>query len=197
MYRTRRFVPTVTGRRVPAPMKPPADQPVRVGVSACLLGQKVRYDGADKHHPVATDAPAWVEWVPVCPEVELGLGVPRPPIELRAEPGGVRLRDTAGGRDLTAAMDRLAAARVEALVGAGIAGYVLKARSPSCGLAVTVTGAATPGRGRFAAALLTRLPDLPVVEEDALAGARDRRVFFERVRAYHGRARLAAPRRRR
>jgi uncharacterized protein YbbK (DUF523 family) len=169
-------------------MKPKGHGPVRVGVSACLLGHKVRYDGGDKRHPVAAAAPPGIEWVPVCPEVELGLGVPRPPIELRAEPGGVRLREVASGRDLTDAMRQLAAARVAELAALGIAGYVLKARSPSCGLTgIEIAGAARPGRGLFAAALLERLPGLPVAEEGELSDPAARRAFFARVLAHHRR----------
>jgi uncharacterized protein YbgA (DUF1722 family)/uncharacterized protein YbbK (DUF523 family) len=164
---------------------------IRIGVSACLLGRKVRYDGQHKRDDFLMDTLApHVEYVPVCPEVELGLGTPRPPIHLTREGGGpVRLVVVPTGQDLTAAMDRFAARRVEALMAEELSGYVLKKDSPSCGMErVKVHGGAQPRRegvGRFAAALLARFPHLPVEEEGRLRDARLRESFVERVFAYH------------
>ncbi|HEU4394215.1 MAG TPA: DUF523 domain-containing protein [Planctomycetota bacterium] len=105
-----------------------------MGVSACLLGQEVRWDGRHKRAEwVAADLAGEADLVPVCPEVEVGLGTPRPPIRLEERGGAVRLACPSTGEDLTARMAAFAAARVAALREAGIAGYVLKARSPSCG----------------------------------------------------------------
>jgi len=177
---------------MPAPRSRPARRRPRVGVSACLLGEEVRWDGRHKRAEwVAGALGRSVEWVPVCPEVEAGLGVPRPPIRLEDAGGGrVRLACPSTGEDLTARMEAFAEARVRALRDAGIAGYVLKARSPSCGRdGVEVRGAAggrprPAGRGLFAEALLRLLPGLPVEEEDALRDAAARRAFLERARAY-------------
>lgn len=158
-----------------------------VGVSACLLGEPVRYDGGDKRQPWIEELRAEVELVGICPELELGLGVPRPPIQM--VPGG-GLQVVGGGRELGPAMAALATRRGEELA-ARLAGYVWKARSPSCGLSAPVfassdASAAVLGRepGRFAAALLQRFPDLPVAEEEALATPRGRAAFLARVRAY-------------
>ena len=166
--------------------------PIRVGVSACLLGQNVRYDGGHKRSDFVTVSLArFVELVPVCPEVELGLGVPRPTIRLERRDGLVRLVEPKGGRDLTAEMSSYAEERVEALRHLDLCGYVLKKGSPSCGMErVRVYGAgkggppARDGRGAFAAVLLERLPLLPVEEEGRLEDPALREHFVERVFAY-------------
>ena len=108
------------------------ERPIRLGVSSCLLGTPVRFDGGHKRDPFVTDLlGALVEWVPVCPEVELGMGVPRPALRLVRDGGAVRLLEIASGRDHTRAMERYAARRVRALRGLGLCGYILKKDSPS------------------------------------------------------------------
>jgi len=160
---------------------------IRLGVSACLLGQEVRYDGGHKRDAFLTDVlGAFVEWVPVCPEVEVGLGVPRPPIRLVGTPAAPRLVVEKTGEDLTARMRRWASGRIGELEALGLHGYVLKRGSPSCGLVrVRVYGEdGTPGRvgrGVFAAALTKALPLLPVEEEGRLTDAGIRESFIERV----------------
>jgi uncharacterized protein YbbK (DUF523 family) len=168
---------------------------VKLGVSACLLGQRVRHDGQHKRHDWLVDVLGpCVTWLPVCPELELGLGVPRPPIELVGDPARreLRLIDTGSGRDLSADMRALSTTRVAELAAEGIAGYVLKSKSPSCGVAGVKVFAGPgeaaftrSGRGLFAAALLDRLPDLPVIEEHQLDDACARDQFVARVCAYH------------
>lgn len=162
--------------------------PVRLGVSSCLLGEEVRYDGRHKHQPFLTGVLGEaVRWVPVCPELDIGLGVPREPIHLLAGPGDVRLVGVETGTEHTGAMRAHAERRAGELAGAGLDGYVLKSGSPSCGLGGVpvhdpVTGAVTGhDRGRFAATLVDRIPDLPVVEEDRLAAADVRDRFLEQV----------------
>src|SRR5437667_7437621 len=87
--------------------------PLRLGVSACLLGQEVRWDGGHKRDPFLTELLGrHVEWVPVCPEVELGLGVPREPIRLEGDPEHPRLIAPGSGRDLTEAMAGFARRRL-------------------------------------------------------------------------------------
>ncbi len=164
----------------------------RIGVSACLLGQAVRWDGGDKRDRfVVEELAAVAELVPVCPEVELGMGVPREPIQLvRAD--RVRLLGRESGRDHTEAMERFAEARVAQLAAMGLDGYVLKADSPSCGRAgVAVrspTGEVTrDGVGAFAKVLAARLPGLPLVDERELADPEVRRAFVERIRQHQRR----------
>src|SRR5437867_11014567 len=145
--------------------------PLRLGISACLLGQAVRYDGGHKRDPfLAETLGRFVEWVPVCPEIELGLGVPREPIRLEGDARAPRLVAPGSGTDHTAAMDRLVCARADALAGLRLTGFVVKKDSPSCGLErVPVWGrriaAARTGVGVFTRALMERLPLLPVEEE--------------------------------
>lgn len=168
----------------------PMEEKLRLGVSACLLGDAVRYDAGHKRDRFLVDVLGpFVEWVPVCPEVELGLGVPRDPIRLVGSPEAPRLVVERTGEDLTVRMRRHAATRIRELERLGLDGYVLKARSPSCGLrAVNVHPAATGppaprGRGLFAAELARRLPALPVEEEGRLADPAIREAFIERVLA--------------
>lgn len=161
-----------------------SDTRVAVGVSACLLGERVRYDGDHKLVPALTgDLIDEVRWVPVCPEVEIGMGVPREPVRLEGDAAAPRMVGTGSGRDWTDAMNAFGAACVERLVSEGIGGYVFKARSPSCGLAGVPVGGAE-GRGLFAAALTERLPGLPVAEEADLADDGALQRFVDRARAY-------------
>jgi uncharacterized protein YbbK (DUF523 family) len=147
----------------------------RIGISACLLGQEVRYNGGHKRDAALIErlGPS-IEWVPVCPEVELGMGTPRPPIRLeRRRSGEVRLIMPSSGNDYTDAMRSYAERRVEELAGLDLDGYILKKDSPSCGLRDVEIhqDAGAPsrtGRGLFAEALIARLPDLPVEEEGRL-----------------------------
>ncbi len=170
-----------------------ADDPVRVGISSCLLGNHVRYDGGHKRDDgvLCSIAPR-VELVPVCPEVELGLGTPREPIHLVAGAGGIRLLSVHTRRDHTDAMYAYARKKAAQLAELGLSGYIFKARSPSCGLfdvPIHKEGSPPEGRGLFAAVLTTLLPAMPVEEEGHLHDALLREQFLEKVLAYH---RLAA-----
>ncbi len=170
----------------------PAPRPVRIGVSSCLLGHNVRFDGGHKRNAFLLDGfGRFVDWVAVCPEVELGLGTPRETLRLERRAGDTRLVTTKTDVDHTDAMRAWARRRVEALAREDLSGYVLKKDSPSCGLERVKLyggGGGTPpraGRGLFAAALVERLPHLPVEEEGRLEDARLRDNFVERVFAYH------------
>jgi uncharacterized protein YbgA (DUF1722 family)/uncharacterized protein YbbK (DUF523 family) len=171
----------------PAPAEAAA---IRLGVSSCLLGEPVRYDGGHKRDRFLTDLLGrFVEWVPVCPELESGMGAPRPALRLVREGEEVRMREIASGADHTGRMRRYASQRVRALRGLELSGYVLKKDSPSCGMQrVKVYGASgaasREGRGLFAAALLEACPRLPVEEEGRLNDPRLRENFIERVFAY-------------
>jgi uncharacterized protein YbgA (DUF1722 family)/uncharacterized protein YbbK (DUF523 family) len=160
---------------------------IRLGVSACLLGERVRYDGGHKRDAFLSDVLGpYVEWVPVCPEVEIGLGTPRDAIRLVGTERAPRLVVERTGEDLTARMRRFADTKTRELAALGLDGYVLKRASPSCGLfRVRVYGDDGPpggvGRGLYAAALVERLPALPVEEEGRLADSAIRENFLERV----------------
>jgi uncharacterized protein YbgA (DUF1722 family)/uncharacterized protein YbbK (DUF523 family) len=167
------------------------ERPVRIGVSACLLGEAVRYDGGHKRDTFLVGTlGSFVEWVPVCPEVELGLGTPRDTLRLERRAGAVRLVMPSRQRDLTDAMRAYAERRIAQIERLDLSGYVLKKDSPSCGMerVKVYDGHGVParsGRGLFAESLLERLPDLPLEEEGRLCDARLRENFIQRVFAHH------------
>jgi len=167
----------------------PADRP-RIGVSACLLGQEVRYDGGHKHVPYLTDTLGlYLDFVPVCPEVEAGMGVPRETIRLTGDPAAPRLVGDHSGKDWTEKMIEVARKRVAGLQSKDLCGYILKKGSPSCGMErVRVHGkGGTPGksgRGLYAAVLMREMPLLPVEEEGRLDDPALRENFIERVFAH-------------
>lgn len=162
----------------------------RLGISACLLGQPVRWDGGHRRDAVCVEllGPR-VEWVPVCPEVEVGMPVPRPPIRLTGRREAPRLVAEPSGEDWTVRMAGLAARRVEQLAALGLDGWVTKRDSPSCGLAGVLVqpaegGPARPeGVGAFVAVLRARLPLLPIEEEDRLHDPAVRERFLALVLA--------------
>ena len=175
----------------------PRDQHLpRIGISRCLLGEEVRHDGGHKLDPfLVSTFGRFVEWVPVCPEIEVGMGTPREPIQLVVSQDGVpsdgqtvRLVGVKSHTDWTTRMTTFAASRVRELKVADLAGYVLKKDSPSCGLErvrVHDDGHVTrTGRGLFAEALVRELPNLPVEEEGRLNDPALRENFVERVFAY-------------
>jgi len=181
-----------TARMTRGPSKPeeaPVDR-IRVGISTCLLGRNVRFDGGHKRDRYLTDTLAhWFEFVPVCPEVEMGLSTPREAMRLVGAEADPRLVVRKTGEDLTSRMKAWARARLDALEGLDLCGYVLKSDSPSCGMErvkVYAEGGmpAKGGVGLFARALLDRFPLLPIEEEGRLCdpGLRDR--FIESVFAY-------------
>jgi uncharacterized protein YbbK (DUF523 family)/uncharacterized protein YbgA (DUF1722 family) len=173
----------------------------RIGISACLLGQEVRYDAGHKRDPFLVDTfGAHVEWVPVCPEVEAGFGTPRDPMRLvltardapargkRFSSESIALIVVRTGADVSDRLRKYAIKRVDALIDARLSGYILKKDSPSCGMErVKVYDNATPrraGRGLFAEALMSRLPTLPVEDEGRLSNARLCENFIERIFAF-------------
>ena len=164
--------------------------PIRIGISACLIGHPVRYDGGHKRDSFLTDTLGrHVEFVTVCPEVELGLGTPRETLRLERQAGEIRMVFAKTREDLTERMRAYSTKRVRRLAHDELSGYVLKKDSPSCGMEqVKVHGGkgapSTVGRGLFAEALLERFPHLPVEEEGRLQDSRLRENFVERVFAY-------------
>ena len=153
----------------------------RVGVSSCLLGEPVRFNGGHSRSRFLTDELGpHVDWVPYCPEMEIGLGTPRETLRLT---GDGHLVSRSGGADHTAAMAALPLA-------AGLDGYVFKAKSPSCGIhGIARYGTGGPpsdhrGRGVFAERVLARFPLLPAEDEGRLNDAALREEFTERVFAF-------------
>jgi len=175
----------------------------RLAISACLLGRPVRYDGGHKRSEFCAEVLGpFVEWVPVCPEVEVGMGTPRPPVRLVGPSEAPRMVSERSGEDWTGRMLALAEARAEALAGLDLCGYVTKKDSPSCGMervrvwsAPRDAGAAPRARGQagpprrdgvglFIREVMARLPLLPVEEEGRLNDPLLRESFIERIFGY-------------
>lgn len=160
---------------------------IRIGVSSCLLGNNVRYDGGHRHDPVLTETLGrFFELVPVCPEVECGLGVPRETLRLVGDPAQPRLVTSGTGIDHTARMVAWAAQKVRELAQEDLRGFIFKSRSPSCGMErvkVYVDGwrEEKKGTGVFARAFMDHFPFLPVEEEGGLQEKRQRENFIERI----------------
>ena len=153
--------------------KSPDARPIRVGVSSCVIGEEVRWNGGHSRQRYLTDMLGpFVEYVPVCPEVEVGMGVPRPTVRLVRDGETIRMIDPKNEVDWTSSMNRLSRTRASDLAGEDLSGFVLKKGSPTCGVyrvrVYTDTGVDRNGRGLFADALIQRLPNLPVEEEGRL-----------------------------
>lgn len=164
-------------------------EPIRLGVSACLLGGEVRFDGGHKRDRYLTDVLGEnVEWVPVCPELESGMGIPRPVIQLRGGERGDRLVVRKSLEDWTERMRSYAEPRARELDEMGLDGFVLKKDSPSCGMArVRVHDeqrkdiVRRTGVGHFARAVEAVNPELPLEEEGRLRDPALRERFIEAV----------------
>ncbi len=163
------------------------ESPVKVGVSACLLGRKVRFDGGHKRDPYVTDTlGAYFEFVPVCPETECGLGIPRESMRLEGDPAAPRLVTGKSGIDHTERMTAFSRKRVEELAGENLCGFIFKSRSPSSGMArIKVYDAKgipkNAGTGLFAKAFMDRFPLIPVEDEGRLHDPGLRENFIERI----------------
>ncbi|MSP25427.1 MAG: DUF1722 domain-containing protein [Myxococcales bacterium] len=165
----------------------------RIGVSACLLGRPVRFDGGHKKNDFVADTLSrFVDLVPVCPEVESGMSVPRETLRLVSNPAGLRLMANRSGTDQTDRMTSYAECRVSELEALDLDGFVFKKDSPSCGLErVRVYGEgpntqpSRTGTGLFAAMLGVRLPVLPLTEEGWLHDPALRESFLARIFTHH------------
>ncbi|MBF0341337.1 MAG: DUF523 domain-containing protein [Magnetococcales bacterium] len=160
----------------------------KVAISACLLGLPVRYDGGDKAWPlVAALERLGVCWLPFCPEAECGLGVPRESMRLQGDPEQPRLVTLVTGIDHTERLLAWSGERLERLAAAGVAGFLFKSRSPSCGLGSTPVhdtlgdGRAAPGSGLFARACGQRFSALPQSDAELLADEPALRAFLARL----------------
>jgi len=151
------------------------DRRVRFGISACLLGRKVRYDARHKRDRFLVETLGkYVDYVPVCPEVECGMSVPREAMRLEGEPGSPRLMTRETRRDLTPGMMAWIKRRVRDLEKENLSGFIFKSRSPSCGTAMVpifgrggrIVGA---GAGLFSRLFMKRFPHPPAEEEIRLS----------------------------
>lgn len=165
--------------------------PIRVGISSCLLGELVRYDGGHKRDRFLVDTLGpYVEWVPVCPELEVGMGVPRESIRLEGGGDEIHLVAIKSKQDHTRSMAKWARTRLGELAREDLRGYVLKSRSPSCGMerVPVYDEHGVPkkdGIGAFARPLLEKFPHLPIEEDGRLHDPKLRENFIERIFANH------------
>ena len=166
------------------------DQKPRLGISRCLLGEAVRYDGGHKRDPFLTDVLSpFVDWIPVCPEVEAGLGTPREAMRLSGNPESPQLLTIRTKMDLTHTVIRFSRKRLGQLRKEDLDGYIFKKNSPSCGLhrvkVYTEKGQASKhGTGIFSQMFLETFPLLPTEEEGRLNDATIRENFIERIFCY-------------
>jgi uncharacterized protein YbgA (DUF1722 family)/uncharacterized protein YbbK (DUF523 family) len=164
--------------------------PLRLGISRCLLGDEVRFDGGHKRDSFLTDVfGRYVEWISVCPEVEAGLGTPREAMRLVGDPQNPRLVTIKSGTDHTRALETLTTNRIAQLMELDLSGYVFKKGSPSCGIERVrlYNEHGIPNRngvGLFARAFIKQFPLVPVEEEGRLCEPTLRENFIERVFCY-------------
>jgi uncharacterized protein YbgA (DUF1722 family)/uncharacterized protein YbbK (DUF523 family) len=163
---------------------------LRLGISRCLLGDEVRFDEGHKRDDFLTEVfGRYVEWVPVCPEVEAGLGTPREAMRLVGGPQGPRLVTIKSETDHTRALEMMTANRIAELKNLDLSGYVFKKGSPSCGIErVRIYNehgmSNRNGVGLFARAFIEQFPLIPVEEEGRLSDLAIRENFIERVFCY-------------
>jgi uncharacterized protein YbgA (DUF1722 family)/uncharacterized protein YbbK (DUF523 family) len=164
---------------------------IKLGISKCLTGERVRYDGQHQRNRFLMDTLSeFAEYVPVCPEADCGLPIPREAMRLVGDPENPRLLTIKSGRDITPQMNRWVKPVLRDLAKEDLCGFVFKSKSPSSGLhrvKVYQEGNSTPkkqGRGIFAAAFVERFPDIPVEEEGRLNDPALRECFIDKVCAY-------------
>lgn len=160
---------------------------IKLGVSTCLLGESVRYDGGHKHDHFLTDTLGqYVDYIPVCPEVECGLPVPREAMRLVGDPESPRLVTIRTGADLTDQMVKWADGRLAELAEEDLCGFIFKSRSPSSGMerVKVYNDRGMPvknGRGIFAGMFMDRFPLIPTEEEGRLKDPLLRENFIARI----------------
>lgn len=163
---------------------------IKIGISGCLLGEKIRFDGGHKHDHFITDTMGkFVSFVSICPEVESGMGIPREAVRLVSLNNSLRMLGTKSKTDHTDSMIAWSNKRLKEIAVLDLSGYILKKNSPSCGMTrVKVydsTGIpAKTDSGIFAGLLLQQFPLLPVEEDGRLNDPWLRENFLERVFAY-------------
>jgi len=168
-----------------------ASPKIQVGISSCLLGEEVRFNGGHSHDSFITSMlGAYFSWFPICPEVDIGMGTPREVIRLEKRDDSIRLKAPKSGTDYTEQMQSYAEERTRELSKAPLHGYILKKDSPSCGMErVRVYDKndvpSKTGRGVYARVLMEKFPLLPVEEEGRLRDSHLRENFIERVFAYY------------
>lgn len=167
------------------------DPTIRVGISSCLIGEQVRWDGSHtRDHYITDTLGSYVEWISVCPEEEAGMGVPREKMVLQGNPEDPRILGRESGEDWTEELKKHTRNRLEELREKQLHGFILKSNSPSCGKQdVTVQRdarhEASTAPGIFARELLSEMSLLPVVEDQQLQNPDQRESFIDGMYAYY------------
>jgi uncharacterized protein YbgA (DUF1722 family)/uncharacterized protein YbbK (DUF523 family) len=173
---------------------------IKIGISSCLLGERVRYDAGHKLDPYITETLGqYFRWVPVCPEVGAGLTVPREAMRLVGEPASPRIVTRKTGIDHTGLISKWSERKARELEREDLCGFIFKSRSPSSGLSgvkvYTEEGMpSSKGTGIFAAVFMRRFPHLPAIDEGRLHDPALRENFIEKVFAYRRWRELASQR---
>ncbi len=164
---------------------------LKIGISSCLLGNKVRYDGNHKlDHYITETLGKIFQYVPFCPEVGCGLPIPREAMHLVGDLSSPRLLTNRTQIDLTERFNRYTEAILNSISSENLCGFIFKSKSPSCGLFDTKVftalhnGSVKKGTGLFAAAFIKRFPRLPVTDEKQLQDLPFREKFIEKVFAF-------------
>jgi uncharacterized protein YbgA (DUF1722 family)/uncharacterized protein YbbK (DUF523 family) len=163
---------------------------ITIGISACLLGEKVRYDGGHKLDRYISDTLGlYFEWVPVCPEVEYGLPVPREAMHLFGDPAAPRIVTVRTGVDHTDGMKRWAENKLRQLEKEDLCGFIFRSKSPSSGIGgvKVFTSSGMPvkrGAGIFGGAFMRYFPLVPVIDDGRLHNPNLRENFIEQVFVY-------------
>ncbi len=165
----------------PFPIKP------KIGVSACLLGQQIRYNGEHKYNQIVIDlfdSDNRFEAAPVCPEVGMGMGVPREKVQIVVSGETHRMVGVESGKDWTDAMTDFSTKKLEELN--DLCGFIFKSRSPSCGTHAVPAHPATSETtaGLFARTFMKHFPDIPVIDEEQLQDEQTRENFIACVREH-------------
>jgi uncharacterized protein YbbK (DUF523 family) len=165
---------------------------IKIGISACLLGEKVRYDGGHSLDRYITETLGqYFEWFPVCPEVEYGLPVPREAMHLTGEPASPRLVTIRTGIDHTDGMKKWAADKLSRLEKEDLCGFIFKSKSPSSGIGgikvYSSSGITNKGTGIFGGAFMHYFPLVPAIDDGRLHNPDLRENFLQQVLAYNRR----------
>jgi len=163
---------------------------IKIGISSCLLGNNVRYDGGHKWDRYVTETlEEYFEWVPVCPEVEYGLPIPREAMHLVGEPATPRLVTVRTGIDHTSGMLKWSDKKLKDIENEELCGFIFKSRSPSSGISgvKVYTPSGMPSRrgtGIFGGAFMRHFPIIPVIDDGRLHDPQLRENFIERIFVY-------------
>lgn len=165
---------------------------IKIGVSSCLIGEKVRWDGDHKQDRYVSEVLGkYFEYVSICPEVEVGMGTPRETVALYGTLEKHRMMGKKSKTDWTQKMNRYSRTRTNQLTREDLCGYIFKSKSPSCGIARVPVysdsdkSKARHGPGIFADAFIKSFPLLPVEDEDRLSDSKIRENFIVKVFGFH------------